>query len=143
MAANPHKGEVEFKDAEGIKRKLQLTMDVAAILEEKYDETLQEIIQRLAAPRMTFVRDMFCAMLVGDCEDEAGLRIVGAMRPAEAFHLVIRAVKLATEDDELTGEDSPVNGVRPPQKAGRGEPAGGSSLPMVSPPESARPNSGA
>lgn len=118
MAPNPWTCEVEFKDADGVARKLALSMDATARLEAKYDEHIGDVLSRFSDnPRVSFVIEVFCLLLVGDHSEEEAARICGRLGMYRGLKLVKDALQLGMAE-EFGEEEALQNGSRPP-KAGR------------------------
>lgn len=119
MLPNPWSCEVEFKDADGVSRKLALSMDATARLEAKYDEHIGEVLRRFSDnPRVSFVIEVFCLLLVGDHSEEEAASICGRLGMYRGLKLVKNALQLGMAEEFEGGEEVQQNGSRPP-KAGR------------------------
>lgn len=92
--ANPHKGEVAFEAGEQT-RTLRFDTNAICIAEEDLDLGVDQIISRLNSGRLSVVRVLYRAGLVGNVTLPQAGEIIDELGHARAMELLSEALALA------------------------------------------------
>lgn len=127
MVANPHKGEVEFT-VDGQAHTIRFNMNAICTIEEALGKGIGQVMDEIeTAPKMSSIRTVLHALLVGDYALEDVGDLMDEMTPSEIMGHIAEAAKRSRSRRERISAN--------PRKGGRGKIAAGStSLTTASPP---------